>query len=349
MDPNPINPISHLASSSSSTKIERRIVEKNRRNQMKILYSKLTSLLPNFNSKEMMGLPDQIDEAIKYIKSLEAKVKMGEEKRDGLVGKKRSNNNYCGSSSSAGCNYFGSYGNETLKSPQIEIHEMGSSLQVVLISGLDNQFIFYEIIRILHEENVEIVSANSSLAADHSMHHIVHAKIEAGLFEFGATKVSERLKKFVVTMKLRLAYYDFSWRFTSIGDPCELAIMLAPRDNLKKHLSIAEYINFCSDSFARKPFWCEIASGPSEGVLNPPSPSFCVKFFVALCKSRYLNCISVWLTASDEPPNTFFLINLRRIPMAARRTSTATTTTTTTMKVALFSPLSLALDVVSRT
>lgn len=34
---------------SSSTKVERRLVEKNRRNQMKILYSKLNSLLPSYN------------------------------------------------------------------------------------------------------------------------------------------------------------------------------------------------------------------------------------------------------------------------------------------------------------
>lgn len=37
---------------SSTTKVERRLIEKkNRRNQMKILYSKLNSLLPNYNPK----------------------------------------------------------------------------------------------------------------------------------------------------------------------------------------------------------------------------------------------------------------------------------------------------------
>jgi hypothetical protein len=38
-------------SSSSTTKVERRVIEKNRRNQMKILYAHLNSLLPNQNSK----------------------------------------------------------------------------------------------------------------------------------------------------------------------------------------------------------------------------------------------------------------------------------------------------------
>ncbi|XP_028761647.1 transcription factor bHLH162-like [Neltuma alba] len=171
----------------SHTKIERRLIEKNRRNQMKILYSKLNSLLPNFNPKQMIPLPDQIDEAINYIKSLEAKVKMAQEKKEKLMGKKRSH--ACCSSSSFETK-------RSRNSPQIQIHEMGSSLEVVLINGLDNQFIFYEIICILHEENVEVVSANSSLAGD-SMLNVVHAQIQPSLYEFGATKVTERLKRFV--------------------------------------------------------------------------------------------------------------------------------------------------------
>jgi len=35
----------------SSTKVERRLVEKNRRNQMKFLFNKLNSLLPSYNPK----------------------------------------------------------------------------------------------------------------------------------------------------------------------------------------------------------------------------------------------------------------------------------------------------------
>ncbi|KAK4286150.1 hypothetical protein QN277_002746 [Acacia crassicarpa] len=175
----------------SQTKIERRLIEKNRRNQMKILYSKLNSLLPNFNPKQMIPLPDQIDEAINYIKSLEAKVKMVQEKKERLMmGKKRSH--ACCSSSS----FETERKRSLMNSPQIQIHEMGSSLEVVLINGLDNQFIFYEIICILHQENVEVVSANSSLVGD-SMLNVVHAQIQPNLHEFGATKVIERLKRFV--------------------------------------------------------------------------------------------------------------------------------------------------------
>jgi hypothetical protein len=50
----------HQGSQSTSTKIERRLIEKNRRNQMKILYSKLNVLLPNQNSKVPLSLSNSL-------------------------------------------------------------------------------------------------------------------------------------------------------------------------------------------------------------------------------------------------------------------------------------------------
>lgn len=121
-------------------------------------------------TQEVLPLPDQVDEAINYIKSLEAKVKMAQEKKESLQGiKKRSHG--CFSSSRA------TFAATRLpKSPQLEIQEVGSSLQVVLITGIDHQFIFCEIIRMLHEENIEVRSANSSLTGD-SVLHVVHAEV----------------------------------------------------------------------------------------------------------------------------------------------------------------------------
>ncbi|KAK2424595.1 transcription factor bHLH162 [Trifolium repens] len=173
-------------SSSSSTKVERKIVEKNRRNQMKNLFSKLNSLLPNYSNKEALPLPEQVEEAINYIKSLETNVKLVKEKKEGLMENKRSHSG-CSSSSEAKRNII---------SPKIEIHEMGSSLQVIITCGVNDQFILCEIIRILHEENLEVITANSSVAKD-SIFHILHAEIPQSLLQFGATKVSERLKMFV--------------------------------------------------------------------------------------------------------------------------------------------------------
>ncbi|XP_027191515.1 transcription factor bHLH162-like [Cicer arietinum] len=82
------------------------------------------------------------------------------------------------------------------KLPRFEIHEIGSSLQFVFTCGLDNRFILYEIIRVLHEENVEVKSVNSSTFGD-LLVHVVHAKVGERCLQFGGTKVSERLKRFV--------------------------------------------------------------------------------------------------------------------------------------------------------
>ncbi|KAL2331690.1 hypothetical protein Fmac_019271 [Flemingia macrophylla] len=167
----------------SSNKVERKIVEKNRRNQMKNLFSQLYSLLPN---QEVMSVGDQIDEAIKYIKILEARVKMMQEKKERLMEMQR-NRSGCSSASEA---------QRSFKAPRIETHERGSSLKVILTCGVDNQFIFSEIIRILHEENVEVISANSSMVGDLIL-HVVHGEVRQSFFQFGTTKVREKLKWFV--------------------------------------------------------------------------------------------------------------------------------------------------------
>lgn len=108
-------------------------------------------------------MPEQVEEAINYIKMLEEKVKIGREKKESLVEIIKNKRSRTTTTAPA-------------KSRQFEIHETGSSLQVVLRCGLDSQFIFYEIIRLLHEENVEIITANSSMLGD-SFLHVLHAEV----------------------------------------------------------------------------------------------------------------------------------------------------------------------------
>ncbi|KAL4389806.1 hypothetical protein HN51_010745 [Arachis hypogaea] len=121
--------------SSSSKKDDRRLIESHRRILMKNLYSKLNSLQPNSNTKK--ALPDQLDEAINYIKSLEEKVKMAEDKKQSLlVGKKkRSRPAECSSSSFT------------------DSMAASTSLELVMATCLDTQFMFNEIIRVLHEDH----------------------------------------------------------------------------------------------------------------------------------------------------------------------------------------------------
>ncbi|KAL3714991.1 hypothetical protein ACJRO7_006835 [Eucalyptus globulus] len=168
---------------SSPRRTERKIIEKNRRNRMKHLYSVLNSLLPSQPSaQEAKSLPDQIDEAIRYIKGLETAVKEAKDKKENLMGKKRP-------SPSTSSNTLAA-----ITSPKIEIRGRDSSLEVTLTSGLHDQFIFSEILRILHEEKVEVLNANFSVVGN-SVCHLVHAKI--GESTSGAAMISQRLKTFV--------------------------------------------------------------------------------------------------------------------------------------------------------
>ncbi|KAF3444110.1 hypothetical protein FNV43_RR13800 [Rhamnella rubrinervis] len=169
---------------------------------MKILYSKLNSLLPTHSSRESLALPDQIDEAINYIKTLEAKLKESEVKKESLlVGRKRSQRNL----------------NLESTSTQIEIHEMGSALEVVLVSGSDNQFVFFEVLRIIQEEGADVISAKFSVSGD-TTYNVINAEIGESMFIFGAAKITERLKRFVSgsssDLELQPELWDFeAWDF----------------------------------------------------------------------------------------------------------------------------------------
>ncbi|KAM1114255.1 hypothetical protein ACFX15_046177 [Malus domestica] len=186
------------ASQSSSTKVERRVVEKNRRNHMKLLYSNLFSLLPNQNPKEPLSLPEQIDEAINYIKSRESKLQKSKEKKESLVGtRKRSHATSFVNVESMKPNNLSIESGRSTKAPQIQIHETGSTVEVVLTSGLDNhQFIFYEIIRILDEEQADVVHASFSTLGDTTF-HVVRAEMHKSVLDFGAARITEKLNRFV--------------------------------------------------------------------------------------------------------------------------------------------------------
>lgn len=121
-------------------------------------------MIVDVKMQEAQSLPDQIDAAIDYIKSLQTQVEKTKEKKESLMGKKRlytcTNNETMGS----------------LKSPEINIHETGSALEITLTSGLDNQFVFYEIIHMVHEEGGEVVNASFSVVGD-SIFHVIHAEV----------------------------------------------------------------------------------------------------------------------------------------------------------------------------
>ena len=114
--------------------------------------------------QEAKSLLDQIDEAIRYIKRQETAAKEAQDKKENLMGKKRPSSSTNNNESAA------------IISPQIEIRVRDSSLELILTSGLHDQFVFSEILRMLHEEKVEVLNANFSVVGN-SVYHLVHAKV----------------------------------------------------------------------------------------------------------------------------------------------------------------------------
>ncbi|XVF66819.1 hypothetical protein PTKIN_Ptkin10aG0068300 [Pterospermum kingtungense] len=150
--------------------------------------------------QEPLSQPDQIDEAVKYIKSLQTRLKESKEKKESLTGRKRSYR--CTTTNAAETT-------SSLKSPEIRINENGSALEVALMTGEDRQFMFYDMIRILHEEGAHILNANFSVIGN-TIFHIVHAEIGA----FGAAKIlTEKLNKFVHRSSNELELQQELWDY----------------------------------------------------------------------------------------------------------------------------------------
>ncbi|WVZ22987.1 hypothetical protein V8G54_001531 [Vigna mungo] len=152
----------------SSSTSDRKLIERNRRNQMKDLFSKLNSVLPHQSSR--------IGKAIDYIKNLQIKLEKMKEKKNNLTDIVRSRTATM---------------NMELKSPQFKIQQMGSVLEVVLVTGLDFHFIFNETIRVLQEEGSDIVNASYTVV-ENAVLHKIHCQVDESAN--GASRISEKLK-----------------------------------------------------------------------------------------------------------------------------------------------------------
>ncbi|KAG8385544.1 hypothetical protein BUALT_Bualt03G0056200 [Buddleja alternifolia] len=170
----------------NSTKADRKTIEKNRRNQMKALYSQLTSLVPHQAPREMISVSDQLEGATNYIKKLQVNLEKMNQKKKCLMGL----------GVSANSNSISNNGGAKLQN--VDVRVKGSALEVVLITGLINcQFMFSETIRVIHEEGADVVSASFSVQ-DNTVFHTIHSKIGDSGQECVAARISKRLKKVVI-------------------------------------------------------------------------------------------------------------------------------------------------------
>uniref|UniRef100_A0A2P2K3W1 Uncharacterized protein LOC105128559 n=1 Tax=Rhizophora mucronata TaxID=61149 RepID=A0A2P2K3W1_RHIMU len=168
-------------------KLERKTVEKNRRTHMKLLSFKLASLIPphhcQSSNKDMVT---QLDNAASYIKQL----------KDRIEKLKRIKEQATGSSSET------EYSTATdgkllgLRLPIVELRELGSTIEVLLISASNKNNMLPEVISILHEEGAEVVSASFTNVGD-KVFHTIHAQVRISRVGVETTRVYQRLQELI--------------------------------------------------------------------------------------------------------------------------------------------------------
>ena len=120
-----------------------------------------------------MTVPDQIDAAVNYIENLKMNLEMNNKYLEELK---------MGPNKAQSLNQTNEPGPITKSPPQIEFHEMGPNMVVVLITSLNNIATFNNIIRLCYVEGVEVVSTrfelngNSTLQISHETTKVMMEK-----------------------------------------------------------------------------------------------------------------------------------------------------------------------------
>ncbi|KAK1279346.1 hypothetical protein QJS04_geneDACA002861 [Acorus gramineus] len=169
--------------------MERKTVEKNRRIHMKSLCFKLSSLLPNNFHKGALTQYDNLDQAAKYIRRLQQRIEVLKEKKEVTMNNRKA-------AAGDGGMMKEKEMMESLSFPVVEIRNLDCTLEVVLISGLQSDFMFHEAICVLEDEGVEVVNANFYFVGDRAF-HIFHSQVKSSRIGFEITKLSERLHEMI--------------------------------------------------------------------------------------------------------------------------------------------------------
>ncbi|KAL2321851.1 hypothetical protein Fmac_026230 [Flemingia macrophylla] len=174
-----------------SSKLDRKTIERNRRIHMKTLCFKLVSTIPSKYlkpTKDMLSQQDQLDLAATYIKHLRERVEK-------LKGEKEQAMNMIGSNQNK--NRIFNIGSEL---PLLEIKDLGSSIEVMLISGLNKNFMLYEVISVLEEEGAEVVTATFSTVAD-KIFYTLHAQVKILRVGVETARVYQRLQELITPLE----------------------------------------------------------------------------------------------------------------------------------------------------
>ncbi|TKY73490.1 Transcription factor bHLH36 [Spatholobus suberectus] len=180
-----------LASTSNeSSKLDRKTIEKNRRIHMKSLCLQLASLIPPnlkpSKSKLMPGQQDQLDLAARYIKHMRERIEKLKRQKEQVMSNQSNDRKRFDVDS---------------RLPVLELRDLGSGIEVMLVSGLNKTFMLYEVISVLEEEGAEVVNASFSTVGD-KIFYVVHAQVKISRVGVETTRVYERLQEFIAPLEI---------------------------------------------------------------------------------------------------------------------------------------------------
>ncbi|KAM0927409.1 hypothetical protein ACQ4PT_002860 [Festuca glaucescens] len=191
--------------STTAAMVERKEVERERRQLMKQLCAKLASLVPkeNFSSTDAMTQLSCLDEAAKYIKKLKERVDELRQRRSSVQAIDAVRGFGCVSMPTTTTTMSGGAGSSTFRAEKgasemvvvVRQHD-DSSMDVVLICNADRPVKLNEVITILEEEGAEIVNANHSVAGL-KIFYTIHSRAFSSRIGIEVSRVYERLRALV--------------------------------------------------------------------------------------------------------------------------------------------------------
>ncbi|KAJ6845545.1 uncharacterized protein M6B38_287480 [Iris pallida] len=185
-----------MKSNGTSSTVDRKTVEKNRRILMKTLCFKLGSLIPkeDRNTENSISQHDHLDQAASYIKKLKARIEELKQRRQRCATAGGGGGSESGKAADGKADEFGL--------PAVEVRYRDPILEVVLVTrGAAppgrKKLLFYEVIGVLAEEGAEVVNASFSVVNDRTF-LTVHSRAAASTsseIALDASRISERLKE----------------------------------------------------------------------------------------------------------------------------------------------------------
>eukprot|EP00253_Pinus_taeda_P010458 PITA_10458 len=161
-----------LPGSVPADKNKHKMIERQRRKEMKVLFSRLRSVLPEENIRGERAASEQLLEAVNYVRYLQQKIEDLSARRD----KQKVNfDQNAKVSFRKFCIKTPPFRGSDWECPAVNIKSVGSGVQI-WTKSLEHKIVYSDILLALEDGGLEVVSASSS-AVKNRVFHTIHAKV----------------------------------------------------------------------------------------------------------------------------------------------------------------------------